>query len=171
MSGAVLLEMIRLSSMILILAIDTADERTRHLTDHIYHIVTFAALVLCKLVYAYGSRLREANEDVTALDNLVVGVIDWLRSIGLPCHAAHMLGDIISAQFKKLRPDFVDAAIIAMEKATRDKTVSSVVDYQSLPPDIATLYPDFIGSELYIAEDATNWPQWADMYSETNISM
>jgi hypothetical protein len=39
-------EMIRISTMIIKLATNTTDERTQHLTDHIYHVVSFAAVTL-----------------------------------------------------------------------------------------------------------------------------
>ena len=50
-------EMIRHSKSILKLAMDTVDERTRHLTDHIYHMITFAAIVICRLLNAYPEKV------------------------------------------------------------------------------------------------------------------
>jgi hypothetical protein len=153
-SGSVLADMIRLSTTIINLAMDTTDERTRHLTDHIYHIIVFSALTLCRLVHTYEPKLRAANQDIVSLDSLVVSLIDWLKSIGPPCHAAHMLGGIVSAQFKKLRPGF------------------GIIDNQSLPTDVAFLYPNFVGSELFdMSLDLTQWPEWDQMFSDTDISV
>ncbi|KAF5654102.1 hypothetical protein F25303_1712 [Fusarium sp. NRRL 25303] len=106
MHSSVLKEMIKHSKIIINLAIDTTDDRTRHLTDHIYHILSFSALTLCRIVHTYESKLRATNYDTTELDNIVFKLINWFKTIGLPCHAAHILGDIVHAQFQKLRPDF-----------------------------------------------------------------
>jgi hypothetical protein len=39
---SLLSEMVRLSAAILTLAMETTDLRTQHLSDHIYHVITFA---------------------------------------------------------------------------------------------------------------------------------
>ncbi|KAH7142755.1 putative C6 finger domain protein [Dactylonectria estremocensis] len=143
---SLLAEMVRLSQTIINLAIDTTDERTRHLTDHIYHIVTFSTLTLCRLVHTYESTLRAADYDIVGLDNLVQRLIDWLKSIGLPCHATHMLGDIISARFKRLRPNFSPRATVG---STSDDGAASDIDYQFLSADIAFLDPEYIGADLF----------------------
>ncbi|KAL6407574.1 hypothetical protein AUP68_08593 [Ilyonectria robusta] len=140
-----LAEMVRLSQTIINLAIDTTDERTRHLTDHIYHIVTFSTLTLCRLVHTYESTLRAADYDVAGLDTLIQKLIAWLKSIGLPCHATHMLGDIVSARFKKLRPHFSPAT----GGSTSDDGAVSDIDYQFLSADLAFLDPEYIGADLF----------------------
>lgn len=157
MDASIILEMIDLSSIIINLAIDTTDDRTRHLTDHIYHLVTFSALTLCRLVHTYEGQLRISNVDVEGLDRLVTKLIEWLRSIGLPCHAAHLLSDIVSSQFQKLRPNYVPG----------DAQVATTMHYGQAGLDASTLtssvgfYPDLIGSELFdINDEITPWPQW-----------
>ncbi|KPM40395.1 hypothetical protein AK830_g6140 [Neonectria ditissima] len=143
---SLLAEMMRLSQTIINLAIDTTDERTRHLTDHIYHIVTFSTLTLCRLVHTYESTLRAAGYDIAALDDLIQRLIDWLNSIGLLCHAAHMLGDIVSARFKRLRPNFSSRIGVGV---TSDDEAASEIDYQFLSADIAFLDPEYIGADLF----------------------
>ena len=172
--SSILREMIRLSEAIINLAIDTTDERTRHLTDHIYHIVTFAALTLCKIVRTYEPKLSAGDYDAARLDDLVLKLIDWLRSIGLPGHAAHLLGDIVSAQFSRLRPDFhaTAAPLTTSYPVAGDNSVGFFVDGElSLPPDISFQYPNFIGPELFdIDAGIDSWPQWGQMQSDTDRS-
>ncbi|KAL6351908.1 hypothetical protein LRP88_14720 [Fusarium phalaenopsidis] len=172
MHNSILEDMIRHSKAIINLAVDKADERTRHLTDHIYHIVTFSALTLCRIVRAYESKLQAANFDISSIDNLIFNLINWLKTIGLPCHAAHILGDIVSAQFKKLRPDCQPLALSASGSLAGGNTVVFPVGDISLPSDISFLYPDFIGSEMFIMDgDLDTWPQWGQIQSDTDTSM
>ncbi|KAJ3459684.1 hypothetical protein MRS44_015757 [Fusarium solani] len=172
MHNSILEDMIRHSKAVINLAVDKADERTRHLTDHIYHIVTFSALTLCRIVRTYESKLRAANFDISSIDNLIFNLINWLKTIGLPCHAAHILGDIVSAQFKKLRPNFQPLALTANGSLAGDNTVVFPFGDISLPSDISFLYPDFIGSEMFIMDgDLDTWPQWGQIQSDTDTSM
>jgi len=103
---ALLSEMVRLCAKIMELAIETTDERTRHLSDHIYHMITFAAVTLSRLLSLYETQLK-ATQDIDELDGLVWKLANWLGTIGLPCHAAHTLGEIVSAIQTKLRPHTV----------------------------------------------------------------
>ncbi|KAK4948613.1 hypothetical protein LTR10_012617 [Elasticomyces elasticus] len=173
MRSSVLAEMIERSRLIINLAMDTTDERTRHLTDHIYHTITFSALTLCRLVHTYESKLRAANHDIYALDALVFRLVSWLRSIGLPCHAAHILGDVVSAQFKKLRPNFQQEPIYATGSTPKRSHEGTVMDHPTLPlpDDVAFQFPDFIGSELFNLNDDTSWPQWDMLMSDTDMSV
>lgn len=158
MDASNILEMIHLSSTIINLAMDTTDDRTRHLTDHIYHLITFSALTLCRLGHMYEDQLRIANVDVDGLDRLVTRLITWFRSIGLPCHAAHLLSDIVSSQFQKLRPNYVD---VDAAPSTATQYTLSVLDASPLP-STAGFYPDLIGSELFDINDGiASWPQWS----------
>ncbi|KAJ5618755.1 hypothetical protein N7510_002739 [Penicillium lagena] len=162
LDGSVIMEMIDLSSSIINLAIDTTDDRTRHLTDHIYHIVTFSALTLCRLVHTYDAHLRVAKIDVDGLDRFVVKLITWLRSIGLPCHAAHLLSDIVSFQFKKLRHGAQQMPENFAFSPGHDHSTLSVLAPSPLSSNIGFLYPDLIGSELFYMDDGTApWPQWS----------
>ncbi|KUL82988.1 hypothetical protein ZTR_09296 [Talaromyces verruculosus] len=159
----VVIEMVHHSTTIINLAIETTDDRTRHLTDHIYHIVTFSALTLCRLVHTYEEKLTAVNHDVGELDNLVVKLIDWLRSIGLPCHAAHMLAGILAAQFNKLRPSYVRPEV------TGELDFGTFSD-QNLAGMDGLLNSDFIGWEFFnIAMDTAPWPQWESMYTNNGL--
>lgn len=158
MDASIILEMIDLSSTIINLAMDTTDDRTRHLTDHIYHLITFSALTLCRLVHMYEDQLRIANVDVDSLDRLVTKLVAWFRSIGLPCHAAHLLSDIVSSQFQKLRPNYAPTDSAA---STATHYSLAVLDTSPLPADVG-FYPDLIGSELFDANGGiASWPQWS----------
>lgn len=95
--------MAQLCRNIINLAIDNTDERTSHLTDHIYHIITFSAITLSQLLRTYRGKLGGFNTE-TFLDNLVVQLIGWLRSIGFPCHISRVLGDVIAAYHAQIRP-------------------------------------------------------------------
>lgn len=96
-------EMIRHSMAIVHLAMNTVDERTRHLSDHIYHMITFAAIIICRLVNSYEHQLSSSYH-IAELDDLIRSLVSWLHCIGLPCHAAHTLGNIIAKVHQKLRP-------------------------------------------------------------------
>lgn len=100
---SLLSEMVRLSATLIHLAMDTTDERTRHLSDHIYHMITFAAITLCRLLHMYEDQLARSH-NIAELDTLISTLVTWLYSIGLPSHAAHTLGDVVAAFHKKLRP-------------------------------------------------------------------
>ncbi|ATY64959.1 C6 finger domain [Cordyceps militaris] len=157
MDTSVMREMVDLSSTIINLAMDTADDRTRHLTDHIYHIITFSALTLCRLVHTYEEQLRMDSVNVDGLDGLVARLVRWLRCIGLPCHAAHLLSDVVASQFQKLRPDY--QASDAAAGVTTQYSLSAL-DAALLSSNMG-FYPDLIGSELFGMDDGVaSWPQW-----------
>lgn len=161
-ASSTITEMIDRSRTIMNLAIDTTDDRTRHLTDQIYHIITFSALTLCRLLHNYEPQLRAIRYDTDALDNLIVRLIDWLKSIGLPCHAAHLLGDIISADFKTLRQNYQSTAGNLTYGSAQEDAEDSYPGDEPLPPDAMLLYPEFIGWELLeVNADTTTWPEWA----------
>jgi hypothetical protein len=160
MGDSILSEMVARAKRIISLAIGTTDERTRHLTDHIYHVVTFSALTICRLVHTYEPQLRASNHDIAELDGLVIKFITWSRTIGLPCHASHILSDVVSIQFKELRPDSqtVEASFMLGQN---DASISaSGSDQVQSNLENSFLYPFYIESELYNMEGATNWPQW-----------
>ncbi|PYI24540.1 hypothetical protein BO99DRAFT_320837, partial [Aspergillus violaceofuscus CBS 115571] len=159
------------------LAIDTTDDRTRHLTDQIYHLVTFAALTLCRLVHTYESNLGATGHDLDGLDGLVVNLVDWLRSIGLPTsHTAYMLGDIVFARFVKLRPHSRVLASSTARRVGGDEEdvglAQSLLDDRSFSDEVPALaYPGFMGLELFdmgLGGAEVSWPQWeGEMYSST----
>ncbi|KAL4869466.1 hypothetical protein BDV12DRAFT_82031 [Aspergillus spectabilis] len=100
---SVISEMISHATTIVSLAMDTVDERTRHLSDHIYHMITFAAITICRLIGSPDDYLDPAH-NANELDALISNLVQWLQSIGLPCHAAHTFGTIISQVHRKTRP-------------------------------------------------------------------
>ncbi|KAM5369641.1 hypothetical protein ACJZ2D_008900 [Fusarium nematophilum] len=168
MRNSILDEMIRLSKAIINLAIDTADERSRHLTDHIYHIVTFSALTLCRIVHTYEPKLKASQYDISGLDSLVYKLVKWLRSVGLPCHAARILADIVWARFTKLRPGF--CAPTHSSLAANDAVVFTSQGL-SISPAVSFLYPSFIGSDLFSMDgDIESWPEWAPLQSDAGTS-
>jgi hypothetical protein len=162
MRATVLREMVRLSSAILTVAIETTDDRTRYLTDHIYHVITFSAVTLVSLVASYEPKLRADKQDVVTLDDLIARIIAWLRSIGLPGHAAQMLSKLISVHHHKLQPDYYSAVL-----AAQSRSPEGLFEQAYLAADISSQYPDFLGAEL-LDIDLSLWPQWDPSLSESN---
>ncbi len=151
MGDSPLSKLIRLTTSILNLAMETADERTQHLTDNIYHIVTFSAITLCQLLRKYEDQLRH-SQDVPALHSLVGRLVAWLRSIGLRCHVAHMLGDLVSAQQRRLRPG---------------GTPSSGNSVFAGLASTNTLFPHIISAEMLEGETGLwpdLWPPWDQVF-------
>ncbi|CAG8018764.1 unnamed protein product [Penicillium salamii] len=143
---SVVSEMIRHSTSIVHLAMETVDERTRHLTDHIYHMITFAAIVICRLLNGYREQVASTH-DVDQLDSLIHDLVQWLYCIGLPCHAAHTLGNIISKVHQKLRP-----RVEATPPATQpDESLGEFNNYY---------FPEFLG--LGMSSDG-NWDLLSNM--------
>ncbi|KAL4894720.1 hypothetical protein BDV59DRAFT_200532 [Aspergillus ambiguus] len=144
---SVLSEMIRHSTSIIRLAIDNTDERTRHLSDHIYHMVTFAAVIICRLLNGYEEQLAHTH-NLEELDSLILSLVAWLQSIGLPCHAAYALGHIISKVHQRLRPK--KSSTVGMEHA----------EGTLFGGDLASYFPEFLGVET---TGDGNWdllPSW-----------
>ncbi|RAH67268.1 uncharacterized protein BO66DRAFT_329522, partial [Aspergillus aculeatinus CBS 121060] len=177
-SASLVAGMLSHAKNIIDLAIDTTDDRTRHLTDQIYHLVTFAALTLCRLVHTYEANLRATGHDLDALDGLVVQLVDWLRSIGLPTnHTAYMLGDIVFTRFAKLRPHSRVLASITARRGGGEEKVDAdlaqpLLDDRLFSDDVPALsYPGFIGLELFdmgLGGAEVSWPQWeGELYSST----
>ncbi|KAL2870883.1 Zn(II)2Cys6 transcription factor [Aspergillus lucknowensis] len=100
---SVVSEMISHATNIIQLAMDTVDERTRHLSDHIYHMITFAAITICRLIGNLEDQ-QGTIQDVTHLNSLINDLVQWLQSIGLPCHAAHTFGTIITQVQRRMCP-------------------------------------------------------------------
>ncbi|GAB1726283.1 hypothetical protein NU195Hw_g4532t1 [Hortaea werneckii] len=98
---SLLSEMLRLSSGIMQLAIDTADARTKHLTDHVYHMIAFAAVTALRLMSKYGENLQ-VGRDIGQMETLVYNIEEWLDSIGPVSHTGHIMSDVIKATQRKL---------------------------------------------------------------------
>jgi hypothetical protein len=142
--------MVKLSAAIMNLAMDNSDERTAHLSDHIYHIKTFAAVTLCRLLHLYESQLA-ITHNIADLDALILRFIDWLKSIGLPCHSGYTLGLTVAAFHQKLRPNAQPPlpAIMALPP-TNDWMVESFVP---------SFLPDILDTEV---SPGGNWEWVAD---------
>jgi hypothetical protein len=126
--------MVRLSTTIINLAMDTADERTLHLTDHIYHMISFAAVTLCRLLHTYEAQLSNTH-NLHSLDGLILSLVSWLHALGLPCHIGHIMGDVVAAFHKKLRPD------------SGPSPSSSYADVDpAIQDDFAQLFPELFGA-------------------------
>jgi hypothetical protein len=148
---SLLSEMLRLSAAIINVAMDTTDERTRHLSDHIYHMITFAAITLCRLLHMYEEQLAQSHDEIAELDTLISTLVAWLHGIGLPCHAAFTLGDVVAAFHKKLRPLAARPSPLTSEETNA---------WADLP--FWAFYPDILGPDPSNAENG-NWdflPNW-----------
>lgn len=138
---SLLAEMIRLSAAIMQLAFDTSDVRTRHLSDHVYHMVTFAAVTLCRLLHMYERQVA-SSQNILELDSLVLTLVTWLHSIGLPCHVAHTLGDVVAAFHQKLRPE------------------AHPSPYGDPQDDIGLYFPELLGMESFENGNFDFLPDW-----------
>ncbi|UNI24975.1 hypothetical protein JDV02_010688 [Purpureocillium takamizusanense] len=158
--SSILAEMVYLSKTIINLAIETADERTRHLTDHIYHILTFSALTLTQILHTYDSNLQMAGHDVVALDRLVIKLASWLKSIGLRCHISYMFSQTLTMKLKKLRSCSGPHGMAA-DTGLRESAMAIPSVEDETESDIAFPFPDFIDSELLgLVTNTDSWPQW-----------
>jgi len=145
---SLLSEMVRLSTAMLNLAMETTDDRTRHLTDHIYHMISFAAVTLCRLLHLYESQLS-TRHDLVEIDTLVLQLVSWLHSIGLPCHVAHTLGDVVAAFHKKLRPE-----------AQLTPTASYMEVDPSVQEDYALMFPELFSAISFDGSIGDLLPDW-----------
>jgi len=158
--SSILAEMVHLCKTIINLAIETADERTRHLTDHIYHILTFSALTLTQILHTYESNLQAAGHDIAALDELVIKLANWLKSIGLRCHISHMFSQTLIMKVKKLRNCSISDGIIG-DAALKGSELAAASGQGECHSDITFSFPDFIDSELLsMVTNTDGWPQW-----------
>lgn len=136
--------MVRLSATILNLVMETSDLRTPHLSDHIYHIISFAAVTLCRLLHMYEDQIT-ISHDIAELDQLILTLVTWLHSVGLPCHVAHTLGDVVSAFHAKLRPN-------AKPTPSYDDAAWGQVELPN--------FPDQFGTELFYLGNGHFSPDW-----------
>jgi hypothetical protein len=144
-----------LSVRIIKLAVDTTDDRTRHLSDHIYHMITFVAVTLCCLLNVYEEQLSQ-TKNIAELDTLILDLVSWLHSIGLDCHIGYTLGALIRSFHKKLRPQAQQP---------------TPVDWSTPWPasDLAPFFPELIGS---VDDGQINWsfvPDWEPFYVDSTI--
>jgi hypothetical protein len=150
---SLLSEMVKVSAAIIRLAMDTGDDRTRHLTDHVYHMITFAAVTLCRLLHMYEGQLSTTN-NIPELDSLILQLVRWLHLIGLPCHIAHILGDVVSAFHRKLRPE-------AHFATTPDTDLD-----QATPEDFSFFFPELLGMDSFSDNLEGLLPDWEPFIAE-----
>jgi hypothetical protein len=153
---SLLSEMARLSASIINLAMDTTDDRTKHLSDHIYHMITFAAVTLCRLLNLYEAHLATSH-NIADYDKLILDLAIWLHSIGLPSHAAHTLGNIVAGIHKKLRPN-----------AQQVSPVITELPSPWMDSGLSQFFPDLLGTDT---DNNGAWnfiPDWEPFYSGTS---
>lgn len=148
---SLLAEMLRLSEDILDCAINASDTRTEHLTDHVYHVITFAAITLCRLIYKYGNLLH-GPPNLDQKHAIVSKTVHWLHSIGLDAHVARSMGNTIAAIHQRLFPD----QQLSPWTATQGDESST----------IAGVMPDFLGVDATFDWDSL-LPDWQSLTSET----
>ena len=159
MSEQTLADVIQSSKLIINIFLDTTDERTRHLTDHVYNVVTFAALTLCRIMQSHRDQLREAGHDLGMIHKLIEAIIAGLSSVGLPCHAASMLAAVVSARFARLQTTLDDIGAISSEALVGDLSASSE-EFAGIE-DYTFMYPDFSRTDLFnLTIDAPQWASW-----------
>jgi hypothetical protein len=141
-------EMIRLSSTIINLAINTTDERTRHLTDHIYHMISFAAVTLSRLLHTYEQQLA-VSHDISGLEGLILSLVIWLRGMGSPSHIAYTMGDVVTAFHRRLRRD------------SRSSPTTSFGDVDTgIHDDFAELFPELFGPRPFYVGSISMLPDF-----------
>lgn len=156
---SLVVEMLQSSSDILDLAMSTADDRTKHLSDHIYHLIAFAAITICRLLHKYDQQLV-LSRNIGQFDDMVIRVASWLHSIGPSCHVAHTFGDIVAALHKKLRPD------VHMTSPT-----SSYQDADfSYGADLASLFPDLLFFDTVSGSMADVPSDWLALNQDVGIN-
>jgi hypothetical protein len=163
---ALLTEMATRSSTIIRLAMDKTDDRTRHLSDHIYHMITFAAVTLCRLLNLYEEQLSKSITSIYELDGLILELVGWLHGIGLKCHVGYTLGTVIRAFHRKLRP----GAEQYREELTHAQFQTSPNSWTSpwemgTANDLAPFFPELIGTQT--EQGGYDWsflPDWEPFY-------
>lgn len=146
-------EMATLCLAIINLAIETTDDRTKHLTDHIFHMITFAAITLCRLLSLYEAQIA-TTRNIVEIDSLIINLVDWLHAIGLPCHAGYNFGSIISAFHKKLRPN------------AHSHLASPMTDWSSAwnASELTQFFPEWLGGETEGGSNFNMLPDWEPYY-------
>jgi hypothetical protein len=159
-SQSTLTDVIHSSKDIITIFLDTTDERTRHLTDHVYNVVTFAALTLCRVLQGHRDQLQEAGYDLSVLHKLVEAIIAGLSSVGLPCHAACMLAAVVAARFARLQTTSGSMGTTSSEALVGESSASMQEAYNELE-DYTFMYPDFNRTDLFdVGVDEAQWNSW-----------
>lgn len=159
MSERTLANVVQSSKDIINIFLNTTDERTRHLTDHVYNVVTFATLTLCRVLQSHRDQLQEAGYDLNLLHKLIEAIIAGLSSVGLPCHAASMLAAVVSARFARLQTILDGMGTISSEAPVGENSAS--LEMYTALDDYTFMYPDFSRSDLFdLTVDAPQWTSW-----------
>lgn len=152
---SLLSEMVRLSIDLLNTAITTIDDRTKYLTDHIYHMVAFAGVTLTRLLYKYEYQLN-TRHNVPQADELVLSTARWLQNIELPSHISHMMGTVMQTVHQRLRPSI---------------PVRTVETWNQPPLQAEDLIiPDFLGMDSVDFDWDAMIPDWQSLASEDLLS-
>jgi hypothetical protein len=83
---------------------------------------------------------------------LILSLVSWLHAIGLPCHVAHTMGDVVAAFHKKLRPD-----------GPSPSTSYAEVD-AAIQDDFAQLFPELFGAASFNTINGTILPDFQPLY-------
>lgn len=157
-------EMIRLSTIIINLATQAKDERTRHLTDHIYHMISFAAVTISRIIHTYEPQLA-ISRDLVGLEGQILSLVTWLHDIGQvtlqapvvvlltsfrsPSHIAHTMGNVVIAFHKKLR------------RGSALSPMSSLEDVDlAVHDEFAQLFPELFGPRPFIVGSVSMLPDF-----------
>lgn len=140
--------------------LETTDDRTRHLTDHVYNVVTFAALTLCRIIQNHHAQLPQAGQDLDTLNRVVEAIIRGLSSVGPSCHAANMLASVVAAKFATLQKDFGCMDGLCSTEANDGTSVQLPDAYFGLD-EYTFAYPDFSRADAFdMSIDVPEWTSW-----------
>lgn len=148
--------MIQLSKKIIELAIDTSDERTRYLTDHIYHVIAFSALLLCQLILKNETLLQSSDCDIAAASATIVRLLDWFMSLNLRGHTAMLLANTILVQYQKLCSSSLafSPTTLDINSAMYSRLSSSIDGEYTDQYGIADLYSNILDVDLLSYTDS-----------------
>lgn len=159
-SDRALADVVQSSRAIIDIFLETTDERTRHLTDHVYNVVTFAALTLCRIMQHHHAQLRQAGQDLSTLNGVVEAIIRGLSSVGPSCHAANMLAGVVAAKFATLQIDPGCKDGSGSTDANDRTSVQSLDSYFGLD-EYTFAYPDFSRADAFdMSIDVPEWASW-----------
>ena len=152
---SLLSEMVRLSFDLLTTALETNDERTKYLTDHIYHMIAFAAVTLSRLLYKYENQFG-SQHTIDKADALVTETVRWLHGIGIPSHIGTMMGNLMEAVQQKLRP-------------AAQRSISNIPDPTQLHVE-DLIIPDLLGMDSIDFDWDAMIPDWQSLNSDEFLS-
>lgn len=159
-SDRALADVVQSSRAIIDIFLETTDERTRHLTDHVYNVVTFAALTLCRIIQNHHAQLPQAGQDLDTLNGVVETIIRGLSSVGPSCHAANMLAGVVAAKYASLQNDCGTMNGLASTDADNETSAQLPDAYFGLD-EYTFAYPDFSRADAFdMSIDIPEWSSW-----------